>query len=217
MPGLINGLAEFIITPIFRWITLLLTVIITILQYLNEPQRFSYTKAFTGLSYKWHLYALAIFGGISTVLTCLSLWIQIPFTNILPDYWYLYLFVLYLAIITQITLDSEQYTDDGETFNPPPPYMMSQKYRVILAYVCLIIDFIIMVQLYIYFGISDINKKTVLSRYFLERFGGWYPGNKLDFIFDWSGLIDTALKLYILYLQTGFHACDYSLPPSWNA
>ena len=217
MSDILLSLGEFIITPLFRWITLLLTTILTILQYLNEPQRFSYTKAGDGLSYKWHLYLLAIFAGVSTVLTCISLWIQIPFTDVLPDYWYLYLFVLYLAIITQITMDSSQYIDDGISFNPPPSYMLPQQYRVILAYVSMVVDALIMIQLYIYFGIADITKKTVVSRYFLERFGGWYGSNKLDFIFDWSGLIDTIIKLYILSLQSGFQACLYGLPPSWNA
>jgi hypothetical protein len=88
---------------------------------------------------------------------------------------------------------------------------------VLLTYAGLIIDIIIMVQLYIYFGIADVSKKTVLSRYFLERFGGWYSGNKLDFVFEWSGIIDVVLKLYILYLQTSFRACNYGLPDSWNA
>ena len=216
MTGFIYGLAEFIITPLFRWITLFLTIILSILQYLNEPQRFSYKKAGSGLSYKWHLYALAIFGGFTTILTFIGLWIQIPFTDKLPDYWYIYVFILYLAIVTQITVDSPQITDDG-SFNPPPVYMFPQKYRVLLGYISMIVDFLILLQLYIYFGIADVTKKTIVSRYVLERFGGWYAGNKLDFIFDWSGLIDTVIKVYLLILQQNFNACEYGLPPSWNS
>jgi len=216
MAGIIYGLAEFITTPIFRWITLLLTTVLTILQYFNEPQRFSYKIAFSGLSFKWHLYMIGVFSAVTTVLTCIGLWIQIPFTDKLPNYWYVYLFILYLAIITQVTFDSPQISDDG-TFNPPPVYMLPQQYRVILAYVSTVVDFLIMLQLYIYFGIADVTKKTIVSRYVLERFGGWYPSNKLDFLFDWSGLIDTVVKLYILSLQTNFNACNYGLPSSWNA
>ena len=216
MTGILHQIGEFLITPLFRWVTLLLTIILTIIQYLNEPQRFSYSIAFTGLSYKWHLYILAVYSGISTVLTVFSLWLQIPFTDSLPDYWYLYLFVLYLALITQITSDSPQIADDG-SFNPPPYYMLPLKFRIVLSYVAIIVDFLIMLQLFIYFGISDITKKTAISRYFLERFGGWYPGNKLDFLFDWSGLLESAFKIYILVLQTGFRACNYGLPLSWNA
>jgi hypothetical protein len=216
MTGILHSIGEILITPLFRWITILLTVVLTIIQYLNEPQRFSYSIAFTGLSYKWHLYILAVYSGISTVLTVFSLWLQIPFTYSLPDYWYLYLFVLYLALITQINNDSPQIADDG-SFKPPPSYMLPLKYRIVLAYISMIVDFLIMLQLFIYFGISDITKKTAISRYFLERFGGWYPGNKLDFLFDWSGLIETSFKIYILVLQSGFQACKYGLPLSWNA
>jgi hypothetical protein len=216
MSDILVGLGEFIITPYIRWITLLLTTILTLLLYLNQPQRYSYTVAFTGFTYKWHLYGLSVFGAITSLLTFLGLWIQIPFTDKLPNYWYVYIFILFLAIITQITIDSPQIADDG-TFNPPPTYMLSQQNRVILSYVTTILDALILLQVYIYFGIADTTKKTLISQYFLERFGGWYSGNKLDFIFDWSGIIDTIIKIYILMLQTGFHACEYNLPSSWNA
>jgi hypothetical protein len=216
MGGIIHELAEFLITPLFRWISILLTIILSILLYLNQPQRFSYKTHIGNISYKWQLYILAIFGAITTTFTIIGLWIQIPFTDNLPNYWYIYIFILYIAIITQITTDSKQYEDDG-SFNPPPTYMLPQKYRIIISYLSTVVDAIIMIQLYIYFGISDINKKTIYSIYFLERFGGWYPGNKLDFLFDWSGVIDTIIKVYILYLQTSFNACEYGLPLSWNA
>ena len=213
--GIITDLGEFLITPLFRWIVLFLSTILSIAQYLNSPQRFSYTIAPSGLSYKWHLYVLAVFSGITTMLTYIGLWTDIPFTNYLPDYWYLYVFILYLAIITQITVDSKQYSNDG-TFNPPPSYLLPQEYRVLLAYISFVLDTLVMIQLYIYFGIADNTKKTILSTYFLERFGGWTAGRKLDFIFDWSGLIDTSIKIYFIFLQTSFYACDYNLPTSWN-
>ena len=216
MSDILYSLAEFITTPIFRWLFILLGIIFTILQYINEPQRFSYVKSIEGLSFKWHLYLIGIVIGVSTVLTVIGMWGTIPFTDKLPSYWYVYLFILYIAIITQITLDSPQITDDG-TFNPPPAYMFPQKYRVIIAYVGLVIDIVIMLQIYIYSGIADFSKKTVVSRYVLERFGGWEAGNKLDFLFDWSGILDVLLKVYVLLLQNNFRACDYGLPPSWNA
>ena len=216
MNPIISALGEFLVTPLLRWLLLFLGIIITIIQYLNEPQRFSFKKSFEGLSYKWHLYALAIFTCITTVLTILGLWLSIPFTDKLPDLWYIYLFVIYLAIITQITLDSPQYVNDG-SFNPPPTYMYSQKNRVLIAYVGLVIDALVMIQIYIYSGIADYSKTTYLSHYITERFGGWYVGNKLDFLFDWSGLIHIFLKVYLLMLQKNFQACHYNLPPSWDA
>ena len=209
-------LAEFITTPLFRWIFLLLSILNTILQYINEPQRYSYSIAPDGLSYKWHLYLLAIFFCVTTVLTTIGLNETIPFTDKFPEYWYIYLFILYLALITQITIDSPQILDDG-SFTPPPTFMFPQRYRVMIAYAGLIIDAIVMIQIYIYFGITDITKKTMLSHYFLERFGGWVEGNQLDFIFEWSGLIHIGIKIYVLLLQKNFQACHYGLPPSWNA
>ena len=216
MTELIRDLAEFIITPAFRWILLFLSIILSILQYYNEPQRYSYITAFSGLSYKWHLYIIIVFICVTSVLTIIGFWISIPFTNLLPEYWYFALLIILLAIVTQITVDSEQVSDDG-TFNPPPIFMLPQKYRIMIAYFNLVIFIIVIIQMYIYYGISDTTKKTLLSRYFLERFGGWYEGNKADFIFEWGGVFDCILKIYLLYLQTNFHTCEYGLPPSWNA
>ena len=115
-------------------------------------------------------------------------------------YPYIYLFIILIAIITQITIDSPQIVDDG-SFNPPPPYLLPYKYRILITYLSLIVNIMIMIQIYIYFGISDYTKRTILSRYFLERFGGWYIGNKLDFLYEWSGFVDVFIGIYILYLH----------------
>ena len=216
MLDIIAQIADFLIIPSVRWITYFTTLILSILQYLNQPQRFSYTLSSLGISYKWTLYLIAIYGGVTSMLLLLSLWIQIPFTKNFPEYWYLYLFVLNLALITQITNDSDQYADDG-SFNPPPSYMMPQNYRVMLSVATSIMDFLTLAQLYIYFGVSDITKKTAFSKYILERFGGWYPGNKLDFMFDWVALVSVIINTYLLLLQLNFNACEYGLPISWNA
>jgi len=217
MNELLNALANFIITPGFRWFMLALSVIINFIRYLNEPQRFSTYKAGFGLTYRWHLYIIALIAFISYTFTAMSLWINIPFNEYipLPEHWYIYLFIICVAIITQITIDSPEIIDDG-SFNPPPAYMLPDSYRVMLAFASLVVNIVVMLQMYIYFGIADLSKKTRLSRYFLERFGGWYPGNKLDYIYEWSGLIDIGISIYILYLQSNFQACEYGLPSSWN-
>jgi hypothetical protein len=147
----------------------------------------------------------------------MGLWINTPSRDAipLPDNWYIYLFILCMAIITQVTLDSPEVIDDG-SFNPPPSYMLPDKYRIMLTYASLVVNIVVMIQAFIYFGIADISKKTVLSRYFLERFGGWYVGNKMDFVYEWSGMIDIIISSYVLYLQSNFRACEYGLPPSWN-
>ena len=214
--SILHDLGDFIITPIIRWILLLLGIIFTLIQYVNSPQRYSYKTAEFGLSFKWYIYVLSMFNLFTSTLTTIGQWATIPFTDMLPDYWYIYIFVLCIAIITQITIDTPQIIDDG-SFNPPPTYLFPQKYRVMIAYISVIIDTLLMIQIYIYNGIVDSSKKTLLSYYVLERFGGWIEGNKLDFLFEWSGMIDVFIKIYILLLQKNFSACDYGLPASWNA
>lgn len=215
MNYLLLELAEFITTPFFRWIFLLLSIVLNIVKYLNEPQRYSFKIGFSGLSYKWHLYLIAVISCISYCFMAVGLWISSPFTSYLPDYWYIYLFIICMAIITQINIDTVQIRDDG-SFNPPPTYMLPHDYRVLIAYASLIVNILVMVQTYIYYGIADYSKKTILSRYFLERFGGWYSGNKLDFVYEWSGMIDIFIAVYVLYIQYTFKACNYGLPDSWN-
>lgn len=215
MADVLYELAEFITTPSFRWLFLFLSIVLNIIKYLNEPQRFSYKKAIDGLSYKWHMFLIALISCVSYCLMAIGLWHTVPFTDLLPNYWYIYLFIICLAIITQITLDSPQVADDG-SFQPPPPYMFSERYRIMLTYASLVINILVMIQTFIYFGIADYSKKTALSRYFLERYGGWYAGNKLDFIYEWSGIIDIFIAFYVLYLQYTFKACKYGLPASWN-
>ena len=214
--SIFNELCEFLITPLSRWLLLFLGLFVTVFQYLNTPQRFSFKLAYFNIPFKWYLYILCMINIFTSGLTTIGQWNTIPFTDILPDYWYVYLFILLFAIITQITNDEKEIADDGQ-LNAPPTYMFPQKYRVIIAYVSVIIDSLLMIQLYIYNGVVDVTKKTLLSHYILERFGGWIDGNKLDFIFEWSGMIDVFIKVYILLLQTSFYACDYGLPPSWNA
>jgi hypothetical protein len=217
MNQLFSSLTEFLLTPAFRWFILLLRIITAVILYYNEPQRFSVVKAFDGLSFKWHLYILAMVSIFSTFLTFLGMWATIPFmdTNILSEYWYVPLVILLFAIITQITISSPQIENNG-TFNPPPTYMLPLKYRMMLSYVSFIIDIILFAQFYIYLGVSDYSKRTIMSRYILERFGGWYKGNRLDFIYEWLGIFDVIYRIYILYLQNYFTACQYNLPDSWN-
>lgn len=217
MHELLYALGDFLTTPFLRWVMLGLSAILNLVKYLTEPQRFSTHKAFDGLPYKWHLYLITIISSISYTFMAFGMWLEVPFKEYipLPDNWYIYLFILCLAIITQITVDSPVITDDG-SFKPPPSYMLPHKYRVMIAYVSLVVNIIVQLQTYIYFGIADLSKKTIVSRYILERYGGWYAGNKLDYLYEWSGMIDIFIAMYVLYLQDTFQACSYGLPPSWN-
>ena len=215
MGYLFLSLCAFITTPVFRWCFIFISIVIHLLKYYNEPQRFSYKSAWSGLSFKWHLFGLAILSCISYTLMTLSLWISVPFTQYLPDNWFIYLFIICIGILTQITIDTKQISDDG-SFNPPPEYMFSDKYRILLQYISLILNIVVMMQTYIYVGVSDYSKKTIISRYILERFGGWNIGNKLDFIYEWAGFLDILISIYLLYITYTFQACDYDLPASWN-
>jgi hypothetical protein len=217
MKELLYALADFITTPVFRWVMFFLSLILNFLKYLNEPQRFSTYRSFDGLKFKWHLFIIATVSLINYTLMAMGMWLNIPFKEFipLPDYWYIYLFIICIAIITQITMDSPEIKDDG-SFNPPPSYMLPSKYRIMIAYASLVVNVIVMIQSYVYLGIADLSKKTIVSRYVLERFGGWYAGNKLDYIYEWTNMIDIIIAVYILYLQTTFQACKYGLPSSWN-
>ena len=132
MVSITTEIAEFIITPSFRWLLLFLSIILNIVKYANEPHRFSYYKAMSGLSYKWHLFLIAMISLVSYTLLTIGMWNSIPFTDLLPDYWYIYLFIICAAIITQITISSKQVKDDG-SFNPPPPYLLPYKYRILIT------------------------------------------------------------------------------------
>ena len=73
MNSIIYELAEFITTPLFRWLFLFLGIILTLLQYLNSPQRFSYKKAKFGLSFKWYMYFLCMFNLFNVLLSNIEL------------------------------------------------------------------------------------------------------------------------------------------------
>ena len=89
--SIFNDLCEFLITPLSRWLLLLLGLFITILQYLNSPQRFSFRLAEFNITFKWYMYILCMFNLFTSSLTTIGQWSTIPFTDVLPDYWYVYL------------------------------------------------------------------------------------------------------------------------------
>ena len=85
---------NFIISPFIRWFFVFLRLILTVVLYLNQIERFSEIKAFTGLNFKWHSYILAIIYIVSIFITFIGLWITIPFSNKLPEYWYIPIFIV---------------------------------------------------------------------------------------------------------------------------
>ena len=65
-------------------------------------------------------------------------------------------------------------------------------------------------------GIVDYTKNTILHRYLLERFGGWYDGNKLAYFVGWLGFMYVSNDIYNLWISMYFNACEYKLPSSWD-
>ena len=47
-------------------------------------------------------------------LTFICLWLTIPFTIALPEYWFIPFIIIGYTIITQITVSSKTYGKDGE-------------------------------------------------------------------------------------------------------
>ena len=215
---IIESFLNFLITPLIRWLVLILNICLIMFAYSQEIVRYSNVKAFTGLPYNWNMFIFVIAGVFGTFLTFLGLWFTIPFTDNLPTYWYIPLFILLIAYYLQSTIDLKPVnnTEKLGEFDPPPTHIMPKKYRILLVYMILILDLLIFVQFYIYFGIFDYSKNTILHRYFLERFGGWYDGHKLAFIIEWIGLGYVINDSYNIYLQKTFEACKYNLPASWN-
>lgn len=211
----INALKKFLEEPSIRWFFFLLVIVLTVFLFIQEPVRFSGVHSKIGLPMKWHYYVIAIANAFNYIFTFLALWYTIPFTTKFPAYWYLPLFILVLLIYTQYTISSRIVTDDG-TFNPPPNYLLPKKYRLFFHYFILVLDVLIFIQFMLASGNLNIEVKTYLDKYVFGKFGGFIPGNKLNFIVSWLALLGLANDIYNIYMQTGFVACKYNLPASWN-
>lgn len=223
MDSIIYHLLNFIINPVVRWVIFLLNVVFVMFAYNQEIVRFSVIKGISGLPFNWQMFCILLLGVFGSFLTFIGLWLTIPFTEGLPFYWYIPIFIILLAYYLQNTIDLKPIENNtkcndktNENFNPPPTYILPKKYRIALVYIILILDIIIFTQYYIYFGVFDYSKNTYLHRYLLERFGGWYDGHKLAFLAEWLGVFYVISDTYNIYLQTTFEACKYKLPSSWN-
>jgi hypothetical protein len=210
---------NLLITPSIRWLVYILNVIMVIIAYNQEIVRYSEHSGFTGLPFNWQMFVIVLAGVFGSFLTFMGLWLTIPFMSGLPFYWYIPIFILLCCYYLQNTMDLKAISasgGNGDEFVAPPTYLLPRKYRMAIVYLVLILDIIIFIQYYIYFGVFDYSKDTYLHRYLLERFGGWYDGRKLHFVIEWLGIGYIVSDLYNIYLQTSFEACKYGLPVSWN-
>lgn len=213
---ILDGILNLLITPAFRWTVFFINIIMIMFAYNQEVVRYSVHTGFTELPFNWQMFVILLLGVFGSFLTFLGLWYTIPFTDSLPTYWFIPLFILLLAYYLQTTIDLKPVDKVTDKFEPPPTHILPQKYRIAIVYFILFLDMLIFIQYYLYFGIFDYGKDTVLHRYLLERFGGWYDGHKLAFIIEWLGVGYVISDCYNIYLQSTFEACKYGLPPSWN-
>lgn len=218
-----TGIIQLLLNPTFRWISYLAVIILTIVAYLQEPTRFSTLNGFTGLPYKYHLYFTTCITVAIYVVTFLGLWYTIRWdSGTLPTYWYIPLIVLAYAIVTQIMVSSspvssdERGENDKNVLHPPPRYMLSRSGRITIYYVILALDILIFVSALLYAGTSVNFRSTILHRYILNRFGGLSPGNVLNFIIGWLGIVGLLIDGYAIHIQNTYTACRYKLPESWN-
>ena len=216
MHPIISNFLDFIITPAFRWFVFILNVCLIMFAYNQDIVRYSILNGFTGLQFNWQMYIILTLGVFGSFLTFMGLWYTIPFTSNLPEFWFIPIFILLLAYYLQNTIDLKTVNNENDNFQPPPTHILPKKYRIVIVWLILLLDMIIFIQYYIYFGVFDYSKDTVLHRFLLERFGGWYDGNKLAFLTEILGIGYVISDCYNIYLQKTFEPCHYKLPSSWN-
>jgi len=213
---LLKTFTTILINPILRWITLFITILLTIFAYIQEPIRFSGNYGSLGLKYKGQYFILSCITLFLYFFNLLGLEFTIPFSNNLPYLWYIPLIIIIYSIILDITLRTEIVTNKNNNLEAPPSYLLPKKYRLYIYYFIILFDIIIFIQSFIYAGISPVFKTTLLHQLFLNRFGGFTPTNIIIFIISWLGIIGLLLDGYMIYNQYIFSACYYSLPESWN-
>lgn len=214
----LDVLSNLIITPSFRWWVYIIALILVIYSYIIEPIRFSGVIGSLGIPYKYEYFIAMCLTLFFYLFIFLGLWLTIPFTDMLPDLWYIPIIVFIFAIITHITFNTQTVAVNNKDnrLNPPPGYIQPRSIRKIVYYGILVLDVINFIQGLIYAGISTQFKTTILHQFFLNRFGGTDPKNLLNFATEWLGLIGIAIDVYWIYGVETFSPCKYNLPESWG-
>ena len=210
----LSGFLKFFLNPVLRWLLLTIIIILNFIAYYQDPLRYSMTPSVLFTPNKWFAFLAGITTWSMDFLTFLGYEFTIPFTTILPSFWYLPFLFLGYGIITQITLDSRTYSA-GDSLDPPPKELLPKSDRILLYGTILLLDIIIFLQLYFASGIADITKNTVLERIFLQRFGGMEKGG-LQFLVAWVGLVGVIVDIFSFRTTYLYEACMYDLPKSWD-
>jgi hypothetical protein len=220
----LDNLSRIIINPSVRWIVYIIALALVLYSYVLEPIRFSNKKTWFGLSYKYENFIMMCFTAFFYIFVFLGLWLTIPFTELLPEYWYIPVIVFIFAIILHLTISTptinlapqNSAVKEQERLQPPPQYFQPKSVRKAMYYVILILDIIMFVQGLIYAGIKTNFKTTVLHQFFLNRFGGTDSENMLNFATEWLGTFGILIDVYWIYGLETFSTCKYGLPASWN-
>lgn len=212
---------EFFINPKLRWILFFMVFVLNFIAFYQDPPRFtSNQKCYFNSSCRWFSYLAGLTTFSLDIITFMGLWFTIgPKIDWLPTYWFAPLIVIGYAIITQITIDTPNYSDaDEEAPKTPPMSLWPQKWRIILYTTILLLDAIIFIQFYIDNGIHkySLGKYSVSDYIFKSRFGGYAPKNEVQFIFSWLGILGVFIDILALYFVVTFQGCQYGLPNTWN-
>lgn len=203
-----------------RWILFICVLILNFIAFIQDPIRLSSGKCIGGLPCKWFGYLAGMGTFTMDCLTFIGLWLTIPFTSGLSDYWFIPFILIGYAIITEITLNSNIYKKDeydGEdNLDPPPNYLLSINKRKIIYGLILIIDIIIFFQFYLASGLKKLSGNVkMIDILFLNRFGG-YNGNEISFIMAWVGSLGIVMDIIAYNMCSNYIPCKYNQPISWK-
>ncbi len=208
-------LFDFFMSITFRWIILLLIFILQIYSYAQNPKLFTNAKKCFNSNCRTVTFLIGVISTTLTLLALITLWYVLPFSDILPDYWYIPIIILTYAIIIQITISTKVEVEDG-SFNPPPEYLINKKNRVILYVISTVVSIIYFIQLYLDGGVNIIkNKNRYIDHFILGRFGG-IDKNNFNFFIQWFAIIKIFISILTIKSSVDFYACDYGLPVSWD-
>lgn len=207
-------LMNFYMSMEFRWFVYILVFFLNFVAYRQNPLLYTDNNKCYGMKCRWVSFITGLGACTLYLFGLISLWYVLPFSDILPDYWYLPVIALSYAIIIQLTISVQPVQDNGE-FNPPPQHLWSKNKRIWLFIVILILDLIYFHQMYIDGGVSLVPNSRLIDSLILGRFGG-INKDKLSFFIGWFGIIGLLFDVLALRLTSSFDACTYGLPKSWN-
>jgi hypothetical protein len=208
-------LYDFFMSITFRWFILFAMLVLHIYSYYQNPKLYTNTKKCFKLNCRLITFLIGIFSITLMLLSLITLWYVAPFSDSVPDYWYIPLVILVYAIVVQITISVKLEIEDG-SFNPPPEFLINKYHRTIIYVVLLILSLIYFVQLYIDGGVKVIgDNQRYVDHFILGRFGGITKESYIFFV-EWFAIIKILAGILTIKSISDFYACDYGLPSSWD-